>query len=49
MDDRSTATELYRTLTEALDLADRLELTMVAIHIDEARNLLISKDATATH
>jgi hypothetical protein len=40
---------LHRTLTQALDLADRLELPMVAIHIDEARNLLIQKGVTATH
>ena len=27
-------------LSQALELADRLDLTMVAIHIDEARALL---------
>jgi hypothetical protein len=49
MDDRAATTELHRALSEALDMADRLDLTMVAIHIDEARNLLASQDVAAAH
>lgn len=40
MDNRATFAELDRLLGTALDLADRLDLTMVAIHVDEARALL---------
>ena len=40
MDDRVAIGELYRMLTEALEKADALNLTMVGIHIEEARVLL---------
>ncbi|MCU6455890.1 hypothetical protein LPN01_17565 [Sphingomonas sp. A2-49] len=40
MHDRAAFAELDRLLGAALDLADRLDMTMVAIHVDEARNLL---------
>ena len=49
MDDYAAAAELHAVLTAALDTADRLELTMVAIHIEEARNLLVPIDAAAIH
>ncbi len=49
MNDYTATTELHALLTAALDMADRLDLTMVAIHIDEARNLLVPSDAAATH
>ncbi len=38
--------ELQRLLAQALNLADGLDLTMVAIHIDEARNLMHAADTT---
>jgi hypothetical protein len=40
LDDRAATIELDRLLSDALALADRLECTLVAIHVDEARNLL---------
>lgn len=47
MDDVAHKTELDRLLGEALTLADTLGLTMVAIHLDEARNLLQAPTPTA--
>ncbi|USU05119.1 hypothetical protein NF700_17145 [Sphingomonadaceae bacterium OTU29MARTA1] len=49
MDKRAAMTELDRLLTTALRLADDLDMTMVAIHIDEARNLLATSDITPAH
>lgn len=49
MDEHAAAAELHRLLTIALETADRLDLTMIAIHIDEARNLLTQAGVTATH
>lgn len=49
MDDCAAKAELDRLLTAALALADRLGLTMVAIHVDEARNRLASPTHTPTH
>ncbi|WP_267414295.1 hypothetical protein [Sphingomonas sp. GC_Shp_4] len=43
MRSRDIAT-LYRQLTAALALADELQLTIVAIHIDEARSQMIGLD-----
>lgn len=40
MDTHADEAELRRLLAAALALADRLELTMVAIHLDRARDLL---------
>ena len=48
MDDRATTAALRQLLTDALDLADGLDLTMVAIHSDEARNLLDAMEPAAT-
>lgn len=49
MDEHAAIVELHRLLTDALETADRLDLTMIAIHIDEARNLLIQNGAAAAH
>lgn len=49
MDEQAATAELHRLLTLALETADRLDLTMIAIHIDEARNLLAENDAAANH
>ncbi len=49
MDEQAATAELHRLLTLALETADRLDLTMIAIHIDEARNLLAGNDAAANH
>lgn len=49
MDEPTTKAELDRLLQTALALADRLGLTMVAIHLDEARNLLDAPSKTLTH
>ena len=49
MDEHAAVVELHRLLTTALETADRLDLTMIAIHIDEARNLLTQTGAAATH
>ena len=53
MDDLAAKAELARLLAHALEEADRLGLTMVAIHIDEARNLLAmptpTSPSTSTH
>ncbi len=43
-DECSARAELQRLLTAALEVADTLDLTLVGIHIDEARNLLLQRD-----
>jgi len=45
VDDRVAIGELDRVLTVALEKADALNLTMVGIHIEEARTLLPKYDA----
>lgn len=45
MNDQEATAELYRALTLALELAERLDLTMIAIHVDEARMLLAAEHA----
>jgi len=40
---------LQRLLTEALDLADALDLPMVAIHVDEARSQMLPQTALVAH
>ncbi|MCP3735958.1 hypothetical protein M9979_13880 [Sphingomonas sp. RP10(2022)] len=49
MDDTTATTELHALLQTALELADRLGLTMVGIHIDEAKNLLVEQGTTTAH
>jgi hypothetical protein len=44
MIDRAALEDL---LAQALELADRLDLTMAAIHIDEARALLAEQNVAA--
>ena len=40
MDIGAATAELHRMLTAALELADRLDMPMIAIHVDEARDLV---------
>lgn len=49
MDEHAATVELHRLLTAALDMADHLGLTMTAIRIDEARNLLVPNGIIAPH
>lgn len=45
MDIGAATAELHRMLTAALELADRLDMPMIAIHVDEARDRLLGVDA----
>jgi len=47
MTDREAMEELHQLLAAALQKADELELIMVGIHINEARNLLAPTTATS--
>ncbi|MGP7795163.1 hypothetical protein [Sphingomonas sp. CLY1604] len=40
METHAATAELHRMLTAALELADRLDMPMIAIHVDEARDRL---------
>ncbi len=48
MTDNADEAELRRLLTAALELADAMGLTMVAIHLDAARDLLGASTPTSS-
>ncbi|MEA1085759.1 hypothetical protein ACLBWH_09265 [Sphingomonas sp. M6A6_1c] len=47
MTEREALEELHQLLAAALQKADELELILVGIHINEARNLLAPTTATS--
>ncbi|MEH3157817.1 MAG: hypothetical protein PGN08_02180 [Sphingomonas taxi] len=50
MDKRLAAmTELHKALATALELADDMGLTLIAIHLDEAHNLLVAHESPPVH
>ncbi len=49
MNDHAKIVELQRLLAQALEVADGLDLTMAAIHIDEALNLIATAHTPIPH
>lgn len=50
MDERMVAmTELHQAIAKALELADQMGLTLIAIHLDEAHNLLVAHESPPVH